>query len=499
MEIFEFITEKARIAEITRDELAKKCNVSRSTMHRYIHGEYNIPKVKEEYLAKALNLTDAEKEEMHTIITQMVPRKPMQKAYQAMDDLVFGSKTEAEQSFPSEGEVLFFGQDRYMLSIDQVFDTMLRNSNKENFHCAVKINHGTGEQYFAKLVEFLEKVFLCSPGSTAEHLISFPTKDYTKSIETLTAALPLLKYKNYTLYYTESERAEDLKGTMNRSFYVSTSYTDEHQRVSENYLCSILEYSQAEVYCFSDPFLHEFITNDFYDLRRQFTNSIQEFRDLGVCEQFLISMEQQHDSFLLKPDICYNHIPAQVYKKQQARYDPEEQMIIAERIAGKPVAPEESQDVIDAMIKTMESRINNSYKRIQTEVCSKTGLLEFVKTGRIIDHMVWLPSFNKEEIRMCLEYIRDRNENKNDSYQLYLTEQDIMRNEYIIVGFKGDGVFIEFNRENYCTCPTKNLYIKNKTIADVVCDYVESHIPSNHTVTREETTAYIDHLIDTYL
>lgn len=59
----------------------------------------------------------------------------------------------------------------------------------------------------------------------------------------------------------------------------------------------------------------------------------------------------------------------------------------------------------------------------------------------------------------CFEYIRDRNKNEDDSYTLYITENEILKNGYIVLGYKNDGVFIEFNQEDCKISPTKNLYI----------------------------------------
>ena len=180
-----------------------------------------------------------------------------------------------------------------------------------------------------------------------------------------------------------------------------------------------------------------------------------------------------------------------------SRIGKEERIKCAEGISGTSLPPEMAEDVIETMLTALGARIQTSYECKQTAVASKSGMLEFAQTGRLSDHLVWLPSFDKAEIRCCLEYIRDRNQDENDPYKLYITKKEILNNGYIFVGYKNAGVFIEFSKAAYTVSPTQNLYIKNKMFADVIYDYVETHIPESHAITKDETTEYLNWLIDT--
>ena len=497
MDIFQFITQKSKQAGLKRIDLANKINVSKTTMHRYMHGEFIIYPEKEADIAKALKLTKEERKQFHEIITQTIPKRPMQKAYQAMDTLVFGSDEQMQAL--TDRDVLFLSADRNVISTSKMFERILLHATEKDFECSVRIIHGISEDYVPRLVGLLEELFKIVPSATVEHLISTSSKDYAKAINILTTTLPLLKYSNYSLYYSKNDLPDDFKCVFKRSFYISTSFKNNGERKHENFLISFPEHSIPICLISSDPMLHEMLTNEYLDVRKDFENSLCEFRNIGVGEEFLIELEQNYDIALIKPNQCYSNIPVEVYRSLIDRCDTETKKKCAAGIVGTVVPDEAVDSIIDSMIASIRVRVDASFARTQTVSCSKSGLLEFSQTGRLTDHLNWLPSFDKNEIKICLEYLRDRNKDEHDSFRLYVTREDILKNGYILCVCKDDGLFIEYNQEAYRISPNKNLYIKNKIIADVVYDYAESHIPSSHSLTREETTNYINELIETHL
>jgi len=455
MDIFQFITLKSKQAGLKRIDLANKIGVSKTTMHRYMHGEFIIYPEKETDIAKALKLTQEERNQFHEIITQTIPKRPMQKAYQAMDTLVFGDVE--QKSMPHDREVLFLSADRNVISPSKMFERILLHVGEKDFECSIRIIHGISEDYIPWLVGLLGELFKAVPNATVEHLISTSSKDYAKAINILTATLPLLKYNNYSLYYSKNDLPDDFRCVFQRSFYISTSFNNNDERKNENFLLSFPEHSQAVCHMSSDPMLHEMLTNEYLDMRKDFENSLCEFRDIGVGEEFLTSLEQNYDSALLKPNQCYSNIPAAVYRSLIGRCDTETKKKCAEGIRGTTVPDEAVDNIVESMIASLGVRIDASFARTQIVVCSKSGLLEFAQTGRLTDHLNWLPSFNKGEIKTCLENLWDRNKDEHDSFRLCVTRGDILKNGYILCACKDNGLFIEYNQEAYRTSPNKNL------------------------------------------
>jgi len=281
----------------------------------------------------------------------------------------------------------------------------------------------------------------------------------------------------------------------NSMIYVSTSYEKNGGRKHENFLMSFPKYSRAVCHMSNDPLLHEIITNEYFDVRLDYESAFHELRNVGVGEDFLVALEQKYDVSLLKPNQCYSHIPIEAYESLFGRIDVNVLKQIAEGVVGASVQDGDVKEVIEGFVQMLKTRVATSYSKAQSAVCSKSGLKAFAQTGRLTDHAAWLPAFNKDEIRMCLEYIRDRNRDKKDPFALYVTEKDILNNGYLFCACKGDGLFIEYNDEKQNIYPNKNLYIKNKLIADVICDYVNNHIPVCRAMNGDDTAEYINRLI----
>ncbi|MCL2367303.1 MAG: helix-turn-helix transcriptional regulator, partial [Oscillospiraceae bacterium] len=472
MNIFQFITTKAKREGFKRDDLAKMINVSKTTMHRYVHGELIITPERAQALAKVLNLSKKEKVELHNLITYSIPHramqktyKEMQKAYAAMDTLIFG-EDEIRPVAPFH-EVLFLSADRVILTANKMLDRFLLHCSEENFECTVRIIHGISEVYISRLADLAEILFARVPHAIIEHLIPMTLKDSARTINLLTATLPLLKHPNYLLFYSKNDQPDGINSMFNSMIYVSTSYEKNGRRRHENFLMSFPKHSRAVCHMSSDPLLHEMITNEYFDVRLDYESAFHEFRNVGVGEEFLIELEQNHDVSLLKPNPCYSHIPAEAYDNLMSRMDLKSKREMALGIAGTSVPDEDVDDTIAWMMDSVKTRVATSHTKKQSAVCSKSGLREFAQTGRLTDHAAWLPPFNKKEIQMCLESIRDRNRNKKDPFTLYITEKDILDNGYLFCACKGDGLFIEYNNEGNHVYPNKNLYIKNKVVADV--------------------------------
>jgi hypothetical protein len=109
-----------------------------------------------------------------------------------------------------------------------------------------------------------------------------------------------------------------------------------------------------------------------------------------------------------------------------------------------------------------------------------------------------MPSFNKEELRYVMEYIRDRNIDETDPYKLYITDKPIIESEYHVFIYKEMGVLFYF-ADPPRILVSNNMCIESVWLANLFSEYAESFIPSNYALSEEETTEYLNSLIDKYL
>ena len=479
-------------------ELAKLCNFGQSTLYRYMRGDFNISAENEETLCRVLKLSDEEKREFHAAIEEAALQKPMHGAHQILDALVFDDIDPAGNDLTNE-EILFIGKDRFLLTMEKLYQRILINADKPDFSCCLRIVKSNDEPYFHTLVDFMKRLLRHIPNAKIEHLISYPAKDYKRRVQTFIEILPLLQYENYEVYYTEDENNCDAKEVFGRSFYVSTSYDGNGQAKNENFFISMRKSSRNACICSSDPVWHEFIVEEFLDLRKQYKNDIQEFCTYNLSLDFIINMERSHPVSCINPDIHLSHLPTEVLTGKFAALNKKDRKTAADNISPEPVPDKAVDKVLDAIVSTLKMRCDSSHKQPQTAICSKSGLIEFVKTGRRCDHIKWLPAYSKDELRLIIENIRDRNEDESDAFNFYVTDKPILENRYIIYVYKDAGIAIQYNQEKERSKTNNYLFLGCEVLAGVFYEYMNSYIPAAHTVSKQETTDFLNSLLDKYL
>jgi len=497
MKITQFIMSRIEQAGLKPELIAKECNIGQATIYRYIRGERTIPPAIEKKLVKILKMSETEKQEFHAIIEQSVPHKPYKKAFQILDAMVFDG-TLAQNDIVIGDEVIFLEKDRYLISTSELYERMLRHADSPSFQCSIRIIDGIGDSYFNQIASLVDDIFKCTSNVIVEHLVPFSTKDDSSYLQILMAVLPFLKHNKYKLYYIESEGQETASRIFGKSFYFSTSYDEYGERKNEYFMVSIREFGKTECYCFSDPFLHEFFTNEFFDIRRRYKKSFIDSRTTNNRIDFFIKKMETFPSICIMPGLSYAHVPETALCSYFARLTDHEKQMMADGYSDRSIPSEMIDEAIGQIAQEAKMHTETFRNQLVTDICSKAGLLELAQTGRNHGFFKWIPSLNKNEIRRTLEYIRDRNIDDNDSYTLYITEKPIFIENYIY-GYRGTGIIFELNKEYDRVNFSNSFYIENKSIADLFFRYVEDYFPSNYAVSKEDATAYINSLIEKYL
>jgi len=479
-------------------ELAKRCNIGRGTIYRYVRSEYTIPAAIEEQLGIVLELDGDEKAQLRQLIDESVSHRPMRRAFEVLDSLVFDDIA-PEKRARLTGEVLILDRDRHVLSMAEFFDRMLANADKPQFSCALRIAQGIGERFFKQIEEFIVRLLETIPTATVEHLVSSPKDDAAKLMLVLIEIMPFLQYRNYKMMYTEAENLFAAQRMFGQSFYLSTSYDDGDTKRVENFMFSVRDIGSGACLISSDPFLHEFITDEFYDIRKQYRNEWQEFSSYDVGLDFFADLEQNYPTSMINPDFHLTFIPADILATKLRALDPEVIRELVDEVADDPVPPDRIDDAFEAIIAKIVARCGYSYGQPQTCVSSKEGLLEFVQTGRRCDHLKWVPPYTKREMRAIIENVRDRNLDETNDFNFYLTDKPILENRYILEVYHGTGVAIQYNQKRERTRSHNYLFLSHELLEEVFFNYMNDYLPSTHCVSLEETTEYLNYLIKEYL
>jgi hypothetical protein len=498
MTITQFITAKAESAGFKTDALARKCRVGQATMYRYIRGEYRMPPAVEKTVGRVLGLSAEEKREFKSIIAQSIQLKPMMKAFSILDTMVFRRKT-AKIDYQLEENVIFLENDRLLFTIEEARERMLMHVGAPNYRCSLRVLGDYGKLNMQRIVSFIDKLFNDIEDVTVEHFIPISTKDYADSVQVLISVLPLLKHNGYKMFYSDTDNKDRVHGLLAHSFYFSSSFDDENGNPHRESFLVALRESGADAYlCLNNPYMHEFITNEFFDLRRVYKKNFLEERSSGHGLNFVASMEQKYPLICMKSEFAMVRIPVEAYVSTLKRIGLNELHEVAEGFAEQPVQPEMVDEVLKKFVAKTDARQRASYFHQHTDVVCREGLLKFVETGRIYCDYNWSPPFNKEELLYILKYVRDRNMDENDSYNLYITEKPILGNGYHIFVYKDMGVLF------YSATPPRvhtsnSMCVESHWLANLFTEYAESYIPAHQALSKEETTAYLNSLIDKYL
>jgi hypothetical protein len=290
MTITHFITMKAEGAGLKAHDLAKSCKVGTATMYRYIRGDNGIPHAVEKKLGDVLMLTEDEKLEFHKVIVSSIQLRPMSKAFRILDTMIFRDNS-VKKEYYTDDPAVFLENDRYYMTVQEIRMRMLRNIGAPNFQCCMRLVGDNSETYLNRVVHFIETLFENVDNVTVEHLVPISEKDYADSIRLLIAVLPLLKNTNYSLFYLDGDDTVYTQGILSRSIYFSTSYDDEKgQRLYEYFLCTWLRDGRSACMCFNNPFMHEFFTDEYFDLRKMYKTSFMQKRSSKLGLDFVVNL-----------------------------------------------------------------------------------------------------------------------------------------------------------------------------------------------------------------
>jgi hypothetical protein len=283
-----------------------------------------------------------------------------------------------------------------------------------------------------------------------------------------------------------------------RSFYISTSYTRDNQIFYENFLIKV-DGDKASCVIFSDPMLHEFITDDYFTVRRHFSKSFYEMgssEERGLNQQLFYERESQFDRLYMKADPGFNQVPPAVYEKMNQRCSPEEvACFVRGMLKNQAPPPGEERKALDGIMNELYAREEAMKKWQNVSVFSQSGLKAFFHTGRFSDHMDFVPSFTKEEIRMTLEHLLETQRSSQSNFKFYIVDGEYLKDGYIFACYRGDGVEVTYDKPEYQQGRLKMIYIKNKTVTEALADFVESYIPLNRALSRQDAIAFLEELI----
>ncbi|MCL2496220.1 MAG: hypothetical protein FWF04_02245, partial [Clostridiales bacterium] len=432
-DLYKFLTTKCKERGIKIEGLPERFGYkySRTTIYRYMKGILHITKDVQDLFVQLLNLNSAEQAQFAKLISLSSFDETMLAARRRLDNFFFESKDIPYRT--TEKECVFYDQDKYLRTIDEIFSMILSLAEYDCFYCEVQIIGCTQGEILEHVADFTQKLLSLSNAAYIEHLATLSEADFLQNTVFLLDILPLLIHGAYNVYYRESATDDGVKTLLGDSLLITCQYKEDDTLKKKYYALSFLENSMPECIAFDNKYLQSFWMKNYAHLRQYYPNRLTHMSDLSIIKDELQKLEAKHDEYLIKPNPCYHKIPIAVYRRVINRIPPEGIRNIATVLVNYEVTDDlEARHIADAMLSSLEKRIRCSYLHKHIDVYSKEGLSEFAKTGRITDHLKALPPFDKDEVREALMYLRDRNRDPEDSYRLYLVNR-LQHRYYFVV------------------------------------------------------------------
>lgn len=496
---YEYVTGKCKEKQIKIEALHRACGLSRSTMYRYLKGYMPLPEAVSNQLSATLQLDAEEHQELLRLAQLASVDKSLLAARQALDDFLFG--IDAEQVETKPVEFVLYDRDRFLRSDEEIFDSILDLTQKEAFRCQVRIINCLLAPRFKVLLRFIERLFQRSPQSTAEQLIGFAEEDYEQTIRSFLNILPLLNRQRYKPYYRSiaaDQSDEDSAMFFEDTLLIEVHYREEGREVQRFYLLSYLPQSLSQCIVFEDEYFYRFWDANYQAFKNRHRTSKLDKKSIDLMGEWFFSSVGNTESVMLKPDMAYIEIPQQVYQRLFQRLVQDKTLLstLMQELMNEQPSEAQLAERVQNILAELGRRTAYTQSHRTTMIHSMPGLKRMVETGRISDHLDLLPSFDREEIRVMLQSMRQRHLDGSDGYRLVLLEEEILQDGYILCLYKEDGVFVEFDEEQYRRGIRNTIRIHDATFSDILWDYVENHLIAYGAVPEARLLAFLDELIE---
>ena len=489
--LYNFLTSLCKDHNMKIEDLQKKLGVSRSSLYRYMKGTNQITQELAHRFTEALNMDTQEIIAFSKFISLSAFDQSLIESRYVIDDFLF--KRNTARGAIVDIDMVFYNNDKYLRTLGEILDYIYSFVLKDSIKGSIRIINCLNDNIFLQITGFLEKLFAKRISVEVEHFVGLSERDYQQNAFAFINIFPLLAYEKYKIFFSEKEM-EDL--LMNNSVLFTLEYTEDGKTCKQFFLISFTEHGMPECIAFTDAYMNRFLLKNYESLKHSFSNVIQNYESFDFSDDVIVEMQQDNNNYMIKPNPCYDKIPYEVYESVTGKMEDKDLIEFMSSMFEVQFDSDTAKTALQRALMYIRRRIENSLKHKQIDVCSKAGLREFVATGKLTDHVEFLPAFNRDEVRRVIEYIRSRNNDPDNKYYLYVTEDELPIRDLVIIIKKDFSILIEYIYPESIEGLWKMLHIKSKRFASIFCDYIENYIPINRALSKEETDRFLQELID---
>jgi len=485
--LYRFLTTKLKEAGLPIESLPTILDISRSTLYRNMKGTVRMSPDVQARFASLLNLDAADRQTFDRLADLVTVDPTLVEARHILDGFVFGEP--ATTQAPENQRFAVYDTDTFLRTSAQMYTRIIELATSDGATTTVRIINCTTEVPFRSVISFVDDL-LAQTNATIEHLLTLPNNDFAAMVSVITRLIPLLRFNHYTVHYAE---APILDPHQDAVFANSVSVEIEHGKETTLFLLSFLKNDLSSCLVTTNHHVIDFFRHNYDAAKSCYEEALVDFADVGFYTDTLASLEEGRKVALIKPNFCYDRIPLGVYDSMIARTSAEQIADAQTKLAGTDSDP---MIIIELMLGTVERRVASSQTNRHIDVCSVHGLTELAQTGRISDHMDFIPSFSADERRAILTSVQTRLNDPDDPYTLYVTREEIFANGYLAMAIEDVGVLFEYDQDEARRGIFTNLFIANRALTEVFMDYATNHIPQTRAMSPEDTNTFLTNLIE---
>lgn len=491
--LYTFINSRAKVQGMKVDDLARECGFSRSTMYRYMNGVLEIPYDLAECLGEVLRLDEGEKQEFNRLI-HLVGEPSVTLAREVLDGFFFHPELR-EEPVPELPLVCYQNNDRYLRNLDEIVDAVLGNADQEQFDCHVYLRGCINQEIWPALKPALEKL-LERQNVQVSQLLHLNEEDAFSSIQAMLHVVPMLRRPNYQVYYAQYREHSQGISVPDQSLFIRASYARGGRRKNLSYFVRFQDKGLSPCLAVREEDSYQFFSHCFADSMDSFPHAMVRGNGNTFTSEFL-DIQKAHDGYLIKPTLSHDDIPPSVYQSMLKRIVSGETPadLSGITLAGGAVTGDAYEGVL-ALLETLAQRYQCSFARRHVGVHSCTRLIDMAETGRISDHLAFVPSFSPEELVEIFTVARDRNADPKDSFTIHLVDGPMYSDGCAFLAYKDHSLVVQYGSdENFSQDMWSYLSFPSGKLADYFADYVDRHVTHSSALSTAEATAFFDRLI----
>lgn len=495
-DIYDYLKKKLKERNVRVEDIVSRSELSRTTVYRMMKGLLKpTPQVYDLFI-EILDLDERERRELDYYVRLVDVDESLLQARKELLEIIFRTVPDRANNI-ADIEFIVYGSEKYIKKYHDILRFVIETSKKPSFHLDIKIFNCTRDSFLFPIIEMLAaNESLNSP--VIEHMVNFSDADNYKNILILKAVLPLMKYNNYTVFYSYDGNESDSAVLFRDLMLIKFSYIEDGSEVVKCIVLSFEGNTMSDCYISEEKGLYEFFARKYLLSKEAHHNSLINQKNIELLSYSIFEFEAGGKTCLIKPSPCYHRIPIEVCKSVLERQS-ENQLADMISYMGDGVGfYYDTETAFENTLKYLEERDRLSLKYTQTDIYTKDGLELFARERRLSDHYSFLPELTKEEVKAVLENLRRKNNDSVDKFRFYITHAPIRDNNMIYCASETNGVMLEYVETQTFQNGISNCIIKQDSLARMFLDFAENYVPETLAMSQPEANRFIDHLIETY-